>query len=87
MDNQFRLLREEMLGELRNDLQIARGNKPGKRRSHRLRNLVFHQIDCGDDQKRKPPSVALRCYEGIPLAAHSLLIQLSLWEDFCNHQS
>ena len=32
LDNQFRLLREDMLAELRNDLQISLKKKQGKRR-------------------------------------------------------
>ncbi|RFU29072.1 hypothetical protein B7463_g7259, partial [Scytalidium lignicola] len=65
LDNQFRLLREEMLGELRNDLQIARGKKAGKRTSYRLQQLVFHQVHCGNDSRRKSASIALRCYQGL----------------------
>jgi len=66
LDNQFRLLREEMLGELRTDIQSARSGKQGKRISMRLRSLVFHKIEYGND-KRRPASIALRCYEGIPI--------------------
>lgn len=66
LDNQFRLLREDMLGELRNDLQIAGGSKQGKRVSLRLKNLVFHGVDCGTKQRRKQASIALRCYQGLP---------------------
>ncbi len=66
LDNQFRLLREDMLGELRNDLQIAGGSKQGKRVSLRLKNLVFHGVDCGTEQRRKQASIALRCYQGLP---------------------
>jgi len=66
LDNQFRLLREDMLGELRNDLQIARGSKQGKRASLRLKSLVFDGVHCGTEQRRKPASIALRCYQGLP---------------------
>ena len=66
LDNQFRLLREDMLGELRNDLQIARGTKRAKRAPLRLKNLVFKGVDCGTEQRRKPASIALHCYEGLP---------------------
>lgn len=30
LENQFRLLREDMLSELRDDIQIARGQKKGR---------------------------------------------------------
>ncbi|KAL9584330.1 MAG: hypothetical protein Q9212_002190 [Teloschistes hypoglaucus] len=66
LDNQFRLLREDMLAELRNDLQIAAGSKQGRRNSLRLTSLVFEGVDCGTDQRRKPASIALRCYQGLP---------------------
>ncbi|KAI4198852.1 MAG: hypothetical protein LQ350_005001 [Teloschistes chrysophthalmus] len=66
LDNQFRLLREDMLAELRNDLQIAAGSKPGRRVSLRLSGLVLHGVDCGNDQRRKPASIALRCYQELP---------------------
>ena len=66
LDNQFRLLREDMLGELRNDLRIAGGSKQGRRVSLRLKSLVFHGVDCGTEQRRKQASIALRCYQGLP---------------------
>ena len=66
LGNQFRLLREDMLGELRNDLKIAGGSKQGRRVLLRLKDLVFHGIDCGAEKRRKPASIALRCYKGLP---------------------
>ena len=66
LDNQFRMLREDMLGELRNDLKIAGGSKQGRRLSLRLKSLVFHGVDCGTEKKRKQASIALRCYQGLP---------------------
>ena len=66
LDNQFRMLREDMLGELRNDLKIVGRSKQGRRGSLRLTNLVFHGVDCGTEKKRKQASIALRCYQGLP---------------------
>ena len=66
LDNQFRLLREDMLAELRNDLKIAGGSKQGRRVSLRLKSLVFHGVDCGIEKKRKQATIALRCYQGLP---------------------
>lgn len=66
LDNQFRLLREDILAELRNDLQIALGNKRGRRTSLRLKQLSLDSIDCGIERRRKPAAIALRCYEGLP---------------------
>jgi len=65
LGNQFRLLREDMLAELRDDFHIAKGKKQ-RRRAMRLSGLVFHGIDCGSDQRRRPPSLALLCHKGLP---------------------
>ncbi|KAL9085436.1 MAG: hypothetical protein Q9165_007586 [Trypethelium subeluteriae] len=61
LDNQFRLLREDLLGELRNDLQVATGQKKGRRPLAPLHGLSLEGIDCGIDRKRKFCSLALRC--------------------------
>ncbi|KNG51926.1 stage v sporulation protein k [Stemphylium lycopersici] len=65
LDNQFRLLREDLLGELRNDFQIAAGQKKGKRRVI-LKNLGYAGIDCGPEKKRKPCSLKLHCRDDVP---------------------
>ncbi|QIX01542.1 hypothetical protein AMS68_007059 [Peltaster fructicola] len=63
LDNQFRLLREDMLAELRDDLKSTNGSTTTKRRTVRLRNLQFSGIDCGNPSKRRAATVALRCYD------------------------
>ncbi|KAL1612781.1 hypothetical protein SLS60_001010 [Paraconiothyrium brasiliense] len=65
LDNQFRLLREDMLGELRNDVQIAFGKKKGRRKVH-LKHLQFVGVDCGTVQRRKTCSVKFLCSRDIP---------------------
>jgi hypothetical protein len=65
IDNQFRLLREDLLGELRSDFQIATGQKKGRRKVV-LENLRFVGIECGPDNKRKPCSLKLECMDDIP---------------------
>ncbi|KAK6496366.1 hypothetical protein TWF481_002391 [Arthrobotrys musiformis] len=65
LDNQFRLLREDFLGELRDDFHIAIGQKKGKRRFI-LEGLVFNGVDCGIIKRRKPCCVKLRCNDHIP---------------------
>lgn len=64
LDNQFRLLREDLLGELRNDFQIATGQKKGKRKVV-LANLRFAGIDCGSNTRRKMCMLRLRCLDDI----------------------
>jgi hypothetical protein len=54
LDNQFRLLREDFLGELRNDLQIASGRRKGRRTGSMLEGLSLDGIYCDPDRSRKP---------------------------------
>ncbi|PYH64019.1 P-loop containing nucleoside triphosphate hydrolase protein [Aspergillus vadensis CBS 113365] len=49
LDNQFRLLREDMLSELREDVQIANGRKKGRKLTFRLRHLSVARLSCGRD--------------------------------------
>jgi hypothetical protein len=65
LDNQFRLLREDMLGELRNDFQIATGKKKGRRSALVLRGLSFEGFYYGTDRRREPCSLTLRCAAGL----------------------
>ncbi|UPX21074.1 uncharacterized protein EKO05_0011278 [Ascochyta rabiei] len=65
VDNQFRLLREDLLGELRNDFQIATNQKKGRRKTV-LANLDFAGIDCGSVARRKVCLLRLRCLDDIP---------------------
>lgn len=65
LDNQFRLLREDMLSELRNDIQTAQGPKKGQRRAFILRNLSLNGIDCGDHNRRKQCSLLFSCGSGL----------------------
>jgi hypothetical protein len=65
LDNQFRLLREDMLGELRADLKIAREKKKGKR-SLTIDGLLLNGINCGDPRRRKDCRLEFACTQGIP---------------------
>ncbi|PGH26481.1 hypothetical protein AJ80_01795 [Polytolypa hystricis UAMH7299] len=65
-DNQFRLLREDMLAELRDDLQVARGQKKGRRSGYRIDGLVFKGVDCGDHRRRKQCCLTFFCQNGLP---------------------
>ncbi|ATY63735.1 AAA family [Cordyceps militaris] len=53
LDNQFRLLREDMLAELRDDISIATGKQKGKRRSQILKNMVPVGIDTGNEVRAR----------------------------------
>ncbi|PLN78187.1 P-loop containing nucleoside triphosphate hydrolase protein [Aspergillus taichungensis] len=61
LDNQFRLMREDMLSELRESVQIAQGKKKGRRPTRRLGNLALDSASCRDTGKRhlKPCAVGV----------------------------
>jgi hypothetical protein len=61
LDNQFRLLREDMLGELRNGLQVALGQKKGRKLGITLENLSIAGLHMEEDQ----PCLALHCGSGL----------------------
>lgn len=65
IDNQFRLLREDLLGELRSDFHVATGHKRGRHKTV-LKNLQFAGIDFGTADRRKPCMMKLRCLDDIP---------------------
>ena len=69
LDNQFRLLREELLGELRGDLQIALGQRKGKRSGFVIPNLSFEGIYCGNESRRQQCALSLRCNVDFPQLA------------------
>ncbi|KAK1829287.1 P-loop containing nucleoside triphosphate hydrolase protein [Podospora conica] len=65
LDNQFRLLREDMLAELREDQQVATGAKKGRRVSSILRHLrptavEFETKNFGDQGRPKPEQPRLK---------------------------
>ncbi|KAK1708568.1 ATPase [Colletotrichum lupini] len=67
LDNQFRLLREDMLGELRDDFKVAMGRKKSKKRAQILSGLLPVGIDTGDDRRSRACAVALTCLGGLEI--------------------
>ncbi|EGO56093.1 hypothetical protein NEUTE1DRAFT_146869 [Neurospora tetrasperma FGSC 2508] len=67
LDNQFRLLREDMLAELREDLQVTVGKKKGTRQSLVLSDLSPVGLDFGDEDRGryKKCCLLLRCHQGL----------------------
>jgi hypothetical protein len=63
IDAQFRLLREDMLRDLREEIQIARNQKKGRRKGLSIENLSVAGVRCDE---RNPWSVQLRCMEPLP---------------------
>lgn len=65
LENTYRLTREDFLGELRSDWQIAQGRKSGKKSAFTLRKLWPAFLELGDEKMRKKCSLALRCGAGL----------------------
>jgi len=65
-DNQFRLLREDLLAQLRTDLQIALGQRKGTRSAVLIKGLIMNGFDYGTENRRKPCSLTFLCGEGLP---------------------
>ena len=61
LDNQFRLLREDMLSELKEELQLAKGEKKGFRRGVMIKGLSLLDTHCGPPEKRDKDKLGLVC--------------------------
>ncbi|KAL8855223.1 MAG: hypothetical protein Q9221_000129 [Calogaya cf. arnoldii] len=66
LDNQFRLYREDMLGELREEIQIALGQKKGRHRGVVINGLVVLGVDCGTEDRRQSWGLRLQCHQDLP---------------------
>ena len=60
LDHQFRVLREDMLGELREELLIMQGKKKGRHKGIVVDGFTIFGIDCGSS-KRQPWGLQLQC--------------------------
>ncbi|KAL1648449.1 hypothetical protein SLS58_002204 [Diplodia intermedia] len=90
LDNQFRLLREDMLAELRDDLKLSQTNK--KRRSNtRLHGLALAGFYCGFRKNRTAFSITVTCKSGLErLSNRTTAERQALLKDdrkFLKHQS
>ena len=79
LDNQFRLLREDMLGEIRDELRILTGTKAGRHKGTIVDGLSLAGVEMGTDRKRLPWGVVLKCKEELP---HLKKIQPNKRKDF-----
>jgi len=70
VDNHFRLLREDMVRELRDDLRVANTAQKGFRKALRVNGLELHGVQCTSDhnniEKQVPWMVKLRATTGLP---------------------
>ena len=65
LDNQFRLLHEEMSNEVREDVRSAFGKQRGFRRSIAVDGLSLFGVDCGQASRRKPCGLTFLCTNDI----------------------
>ena len=63
LDGQFRLLREDMLRDLRDELQIAHDVKKGRRKGLSVEHLTLAGVYCDG---RSPWSLQFRCTQDLP---------------------
>ena len=65
LDNQFRLLREEMIAELREDMQSSKARGKRGRSAFVLRGLAITGIFCGVERRWRPCTLGTVCAEGL----------------------
>ncbi|RAL64195.1 hypothetical protein DID88_002088 [Monilinia fructigena] len=66
IDNQFRLLREDMLGEIRDELQKLQGLKPGSHRGLTLDNIQLGCVHIDGEKFRDPWGLLFQCEDVLP---------------------
>ncbi|KAG5647446.1 hypothetical protein DXG03_009376 [Asterophora parasitica] len=66
LDNQFRLLREDMMYEMREELQIISGKKKGYHKGIVINGLALQGINCGVDNRRTKWGITLKCRDDLP---------------------
>ncbi len=66
IDNQFRLLREDMIGEIREELKVLTGKKPGRHKGIIIDGLSLADVEMGTDRKRMPWGVVVKCKWELP---------------------
>ncbi|KAK0501721.1 P-loop containing nucleoside triphosphate hydrolase protein [Armillaria luteobubalina] len=67
LDNQFRLMREDMIHEMREELQISLGKQKGKkRRGIVVEGMKMLDISLGDEDRRNKWAVVFQCSTDLP---------------------
>lgn len=66
LDNQFRLLREDMVFEMREEIQMMLGKKKGHHRGVTIKNLKVIGVHCGQQGKRCNWGIVVECNEDLP---------------------
>ncbi|KAH8672057.1 NFX1-type zinc finger-containing protein 1 [Tricladium varicosporioides] len=67
LDNQFRLLREDMLGEIRDELKsfTNTATKPGRHRGIVIDGLLAVGVEMGEERRRHPWGIILQCQDDL----------------------
>jgi replication-associated recombination protein RarA len=91
LDNQFRLLREDFLAELREDVHVSQGHSKTRRPRTRLRGLSLAGAYFGTDKFRTPFALALSVRSGLEgfagMPSHRRKAFLKDNPKFLKHQS
>ncbi|KAA1473256.1 P-loop containing nucleoside triphosphate hydrolase protein [Dentipellis sp. KUC8613] len=67
LDNQFRLLREDLIYEMREELQTMTGKKKGRSRGHVIDDLTLHtSVYFGKPERRCKWGIMLQCKADLP---------------------
>lgn len=66
VDNQFRLLRHDMLGEIKEEIKALMGVKQGRHKGLAIDNLQLHGVEMGTERKRQAWGVKLQCRDALP---------------------
>ncbi|KAK8177442.1 P-loop containing nucleoside triphosphate hydrolase protein [Phyllosticta citrichinensis] len=74
LDNQFRLLREDMLAELRDDLKASR-DKKGRRKNMRLRGIKLAGLYVGTSKWSTPFCLTVTCEAGLEKLAEMKVVK------------
>jgi hypothetical protein len=89
LENQFRLLREDFLAELREDLKATTGNGNRRQRMRKLSDLDLAGVHLGGPKSRVPFSLVITAQQGLePLTEASKKVEfLRQNPNFLKHQS
>ena len=67
LDNQFRLLREDMVYDMREELEILQGKKKGHRMGMVVEGLKLLDVYCGTSDRRVKWGIQLGCTRDLPI--------------------
>ncbi|KAL4903296.1 hypothetical protein BDW74DRAFT_54178 [Aspergillus multicolor] len=65
LDNQFRLLREDMLSEIREEIQVASGKKKKRRAVTVLQKLALEEVFWGSKKRSYSSALVISCRQGL----------------------